>query len=278
METDGKRGPIEPNLLAVVRPSASRNLIVTFNGYGYGTAPFTRPDLPFETALAAYKKLPRYDAHLIWFAEIQRTWYLGDQEDIVRKITNYILDHQIEQVKLLGGSAGGYAAFRTGLLVDEALKKSQCNTALLSFSFNPQTGFRPELIERVRTAVSGTRFSSDFGTNPILLSNSNYERYKHQKIDFSEFVSEYKPRNFAAVILSDLLNPIEKSFCDDVPSVDYIMLFPHYLGLGHAEGGEKIYHEGRLFSFFDEAMPFPRLEKENATELRLLTECETSRV
>jgi hypothetical protein len=246
---------VNNQLLAVVRPSYSTNLIVCFNASDKKA--YARPDLPFGTSLSGRANFAQQHAHVMWFAEGGATWYLAHQDAIVRTIHEYITEHGIRRVKLFGGSAGGYAAIRMGLLVDQRLSASDDNVMLLSYSINPQTGFRPDLIRRVRQAVQDHRWNfDDIGKNPVLLSEADYHRYDHMKIDLRDLTADLKPRNFAAVVLSDLSNPIERAFCEDIASREYILIQPHHFGLGHAQGSARIWKEGSFWPAFESVYPF----------------------
>lgn len=128
----------------------------------------------------------------------------------------------VTTVKFFGSSAGGYASPGIGLIVDQELSKYGSEATIFSFAINPQTGFRPELIERIRTSVSEAGWNpAHLGRDPVLLAKPFTSAFSHLKVDFVEFARDQVARNFGAVILSDILNPIEKGFCEDVKGLEF---------------------------------------------------------
>lgn len=266
MTSTFRDNPASNQLQTVVRSSDSANLVVCFNGCGYKA--YSRPDLSFGSNLTGRATFLKQDAHIIWFAESVGSWYLAHQESIVRTLVEYIIDNGITRVKLFGGSAGGYAAIRMGLLIDQRLSSVQNDVMLLSFSMNPQTGFRPALIQQIRQAVQDRGWNSDdVGKNPLLLSEEDYHFFSDLKVDLSELMEDLRPRNFAGVVLSDVLNPIEQTFCNDIASRDFLLIHPFHFGMPHAEGASRIYKEGGFWSIFDSIHPFGTVDPASAEQM-----------
>lgn len=252
--------PEKGSLLSVVRQNRSRNLIVYFNSYGVENRPGTQPGRPFGTRFQNYRKVMRYDAHAVWFVEEKGSWYLEHQDRILDVLTSYIAEHDITAIKMIGSSAGGYAAIRIGLLLDQRLKHSGNDATILSFAINPQTGFRPDLFARIERATEESRWSgARLGQDPIVLAKDYIGAYAHMRIDLLELMRDYQARNMGVVLMYDSLNPIEATFCGDLAGTDFILHFPVPLGLNHLDGATKILL-GELWQVFDQALPFPKLE------------------
>ncbi len=261
--------PQKGELLSVVRQNGSNNLIVYFNSYGVENRPGKQPGRPFGTKFQNYRKVIRYDAHAIWFVEEKGSWYLEHQDRILDILMRYIVEHDIAAIKMIGSSAGGYAAIRMGLLLDQRLKHSGSDATVLSFAINPQTGFRPDLFARIeRTTLESRWQGARLGQDPIVLAKDYIDAYAHMQIDLVELARNYQPRNVGIVLMYDNLNPIETTFCGDLADIDFILHFPVPLGLNHFDGATKILLN-ELWPVFDQALPFPKLDNADG-ELRAL--------
>ncbi|MCM2401123.1 hypothetical protein NBH20_08145 [Rhizobium sp. S153] len=256
-------------LVTVLRPSDTRNLIVCFNGYSLRA--HARPDLPFETALAAYNWLHVFNANLVWAAEENTTWYLQHEETVISRLLKLIEERGISSVKFVGSSGGGYASIRAGLLLDKCLAERGLSTSIFSFAINPQTGFRPELIEQAREAVFRAGWPPRLlGSDPILLPDVYHKAHMHKLPDIRQIIPIYKPKNFAAILMYDSLNPIEQVFSGDILSAEWVLGFPQPLGLPHGVGCTRFWTEF-LWEKFDRVAPFGKMSSDTLPEeLRLL--------
>lgn len=265
----GEAAPQKHRLLCVARTSDSPNLIVCINNYD--DKAFGRPDLPFATKLGAFRRLSTYDAHCLWFAEEASSWYLEHQQQMLDILIAYIVENRIRSVKLLGSSAGGYAALRTGLLIDRLIAGRALDVVVLSFAINPQTGFRPELIARIRQAVSEEKWNmQDVGRNPVLLTDDYRHHYRHLAIDVVDLAAIAPPTNFAAIVLSDQLNPIEKTFSADLAALEFVLQLPQDIGMNHAAGCTRILQSDQFWETFNTAVPYDLVEPTDQ-DLRLLS-------
>lgn len=244
----------DSRVVAVCRPSKTKNLIVYFNGIN-GKA-YGRPEKPFSTNFESYTTVIQYDAHAIWIAEETPTWYLGRQAIILSILKTYILDNGISAVKLVGSSAGGYAAIRYGMLLDKSLRQAGFDAIILSYGINPQTGFRPQLLRKIKRAIAVQGWDSGaFGTDPLFLPPALYERFQPLVVDLSELLRGYEPANFGIVLVNDDSNPIERVFCADIANLGYVVHLKHHFKLGHGEGCKTI-KLGPFWPLFDIASPF----------------------
>lgn len=242
-------------LLGVARPAETPHLVVMFNGYG--NRAFAAPDLPFETHLEGLGKLSEMDAHAIWYVEDNTSWLLEHQEAILDTLTAYIVEHRIDQVKLIGASAGGYAALRIGLLLDQRLAQLEQSVAVISFPINPQTGFRPQLIKAVSDEILLSRWRKGrLGSNPILLPAPYYHAYCDQLIEISELYATLTPVNYGAAVFFDRINPIERVFSGDLTPAEIFVPMPQNLNLDHAGGCAAIWQGNAFWETFDSVLPF----------------------
>jgi hypothetical protein len=256
-------------LVTVLRPSTARNLIVCFNGYS--SMAHARPELPFETALAGYNWLHKFDANILWVAEEKTTWYLEHEEAVVSRIVGLVEARDISCVKFVGSSSGGYASIRAGLMLDKRLAERGLSASVFSFSMNPQTGFRPELIAMVEQSMLKARWDPELlGIDPILLPATYNQAYRHKLVDISQIIPIYKPRNFATILMHDSISPIEQVFSGDILAADWVLNFPQPLGVTHAAGCTRLWTEF-LWETFDRVVPFGDMANDAAAEdLRLL--------
>lgn len=246
--------PAKGRLLSVVRPSRSTNLIVCFNDYG--NKAYSKPGARFATELDGDAVLSEFHSHVIWFAEENTSWYLEHEDEILERLEAYILENGITHTKIVGASAGGFAAVRLGVLLDKKLATIGNNAMIVCFAVNPQTGFRPELMDKVKQSIAENDWNPDaFGTDPILLPQAYYNAYAQRKIDISSLLAQHNPRNFAAVIMHDDLNPIAKVFSDDIFSANYVLNFPQSFGLEYGSGCTRLWREF-LWEPFDKVTPF----------------------
>lgn len=227
----------------------------------YDDKAFRKPELPFATRLGAFRRLSTYDAHCLWFAEESSSWYLEHQEQMLDILIAYIVEHRIQSVKLLGSSAGGYAALRIGLLIDRRIADQKLDVVVLSFAINPQTGFRPELIAKVRQAVAEKKWDmQDVGRNPVLLTDNYHHHYRHLAIDVVDLAGLAPPANFGAVVLSDHLNPIEKTFSEDLSALEFVLQLPQTMGMAHAAGCIRIFQSEQFWETFNMVVPYDLIE------------------
>lgn len=256
-------------LVTVLRPSDAPHLIVCFNGYS--RMAHARPDLPFETALMGLNWLTVFDANILWVAEEKPTWYLQHEETVISRITDIMLERGIRTVKLIGSSAGAYAAIRAGLLLDKAMVERGISASIFSFPMNPQTGFRPELIERAAAASIRAGWNPRLlGVDPILLADVYRDAYHYKLPDISDIIRVYKPKNFATILMYDSLNPIEQVFSGDILSAEWLIAFPKPLGIPHGSGCTQFWTE-HLWEAFDQVAPFGKKAAEPTDDdLRLV--------
>jgi hypothetical protein len=257
--------PAKGRLLSVVRPSRSTNLIVCFNGYG--NKAYSKPGVPFDTNLDGYTVIPQYHAHVIWFVEEKTSWYLEHEDEILERLIKYVVENGITHVKLLGCSAGAYASLRFGILLDKRLAMIGNNAMLVSFAVNPQTGFRPELLAKVKQSMAAHNWNPNaYGTDPVLLPQAYYDAYAHRKIDISQLLALHRPRNLAAVVMHDAGNPIEMVFSGDIFTANYVLNFPQRFGLDHGSGCARLWREF-LWEPFDKVAPFGKAMSSEAMRL-----------
>lgn len=249
---DSPRG----RLLAVAakRKSAPDRLVVFFNGYGNRAG--TKPGQPFDTRLECFAAVSRYDAHALWFAEEEETWYLEHEERILMSIIRFVIENRIATIKLVGASAGGYAAIRIGLLLDQRLAACGWNAVTLAFAVNPQTGFSEDIYRKARHALMAARWNPDLvGMDPSLMSSALRRHYHDRVPELAQFGEGYRPTNFAIVILNDDGNPLERVFAEELLSWDFVLQMPQNFGLGHRPGCVRLIKE-HLWQAFDVALPF----------------------
>lgn len=244
----------ENRLVSVARPARSTNLIVYFNGYG--NMAYSRAGVPFATKFEGYAKVATFDAHAIWFVEEKPSWYLDHQSTILDILGRYVVENDIKAIKFIGSSAGAYAAIRCGLLMDKIFSGQGRDVVILSFCVNPQTGFRPALLNKLKAAIVEARWPiNDFGTDPILLPQFRAEALQHMTVELADLAADYKPTNFAVVLFNDELNPIERTFCDDIKHWEFVLHLPQRLRMGHGAGCITILRE-YFWPAFDAALPF----------------------
>jgi pimeloyl-ACP methyl ester carboxylesterase len=223
-------------LVAGWRPCNSGTLIVWFNVYSHKA--HANPELPLGTRFDAFSRLLPHAAHLAWMVEEQEGWYIAHQDRIVEQLAAFVKTHGIKVVKLAGNSAGGYAAMRTGLLLDQRLAGS---AAVVAFAVNPQTGFSHRLIgsvhEEIREAGWDPRL---MGQNPILPPPSLIRHFAPP--DLAEQARRAALINFAVVLMNDEGNPIERAFSRDILDWPFLSHAPQHWGLNHGEGCEEFFH------------------------------------
>lgn len=249
-------------LVAAARPADSTTLIVYFNVYLNKAN--GRPDLPLGTRFDALRAFLPCQAHLVWFAEETETWYLAHQARVLDILANYVAAHGIETVKLVGGSAGGYAAIRFGLLLDRWLAANGQDVAVVAFATNPQTGFSIRLLGEVRAEMAAAGWDAGLlGANPIVLSPILRQAFGPLQTDLRVLGEEAPARNFAVALISDAGNPIERAFTRDILHWPHVHHAPEWLGIGHGEGAEKLYNEA-FWPLFDAVFPVARTERFSA--------------
>jgi hypothetical protein len=251
-------------LVAAARPwdstmGDSATLIVYFNVYLNRAN--GRPDLPLGTRFDALRAFLPCAAHLVWFAEEAETWYLAHQARVLDILANYVAANGIETVKLVGGSAGGYAAIRFGMLLDRRMADEGRNVAVVAFATNPQTGFSIRLLGEVRAELAAAGWDAGLlGKNPIVLSPILRQAFGPLQTDLRVLGEEAAAANFAVAVISDEGNPIERAFTRDILHWPHVHHAPEWLGIGHGEGAEKLYNEA-FWPVFDAVYPVERMAR-----------------
>jgi acetyl esterase len=235
-------------LVSACRPHVSSTLIVWFNVYSHKA--HANPELPHQTRFDAMSRILPYAAHAAWMVEEQETWYIAHQDAIVDRIETYVREKGISVVKLAGNSAGGYAAIRTALMLDQRLGGA---AAIVAFAVKPQTGVSHRLMGSVYAEMREAGWDPRLlGENPILPPPPLIRRYA--PLDLAEQANLAAPHNLAVVLMNDEGNPIERAFSRDILDWPFLYHAPQHWGLGHGEGCEEFF-KGPFWEAFDAVYP-----------------------
>lgn len=228
---------------------AAKPLVIVINSY-LEPSRLQLSDI-FSTRLEYFNHIRRKDCNALWIAESKRNWYLAHEHKVMNLINNMVLTDQPSEIILVGMSAGGYLGGRLAYFLS---LRGSCRVT--AYAINPQTGFRPKLIEKInKTVETMPRFKDQLGRNPIIL-NVDLNRSETFSLitksnpgvatDWNEFFSSdhAHPQNLLISYHFDRANPIEAQFAEDVGKFSFVRLMPLDLGIQHAAGCT---HLGGLF-------------------------------
>jgi hypothetical protein len=184
---------------------------------------------------------------------------MDHEKEILAILKCYLVSHGITTVKIIGSSAGGYAAIRIGSRLDSWLKSRSDRVTVLSFAINPQTGFRPSLVRQINDAVASSGWTGPrLGVDPIMMSQTCLDNHRDRQIELRDFLASEQPRDFGVALMYDNLNPIDATFAQDLAHLNYVVRMPTPLRMGHVEGCAHILTHD-LWKVFDKAVPIPLL-------------------
>lgn len=221
----------------------SRPLIVIINSY-LGRLD---NDIP-KTKLEFYKHCLRYNCNAVWIAEEMLNWYLGHEAILIVKLIELTARIVPTQIVLLGMSSGGYACGRFAHALASILK----DIRISAYAINPQTGFSSQLLEKAKMATDSCQeYQGQLGINPVVLDldSARYSLIRNARpglqTEWNElFQSREQPANLLISLHYDRLNPIERTFAQEVNDWNFVRPMPLDLGAAHAHGCTTL---GKLF-------------------------------